>query len=113
MRPSYRSLSGGSQRRAVGGYLGLSGRHPRLETRRHRRDHTVLTGFLAGAVTVSCPEQDAPRLRSSAAGQGWSPTRAIARVWGTPSISRLVIVAARAPRVPSDRSLSAMANTTP
>jgi hypothetical protein len=50
-------------------------------------------------------------LRSSAAGQGWSPTRAIARVSGTPSISRLVIVAARAPRVPFDRSLSAMANT--
>ena len=54
-----------------------------------------------------------PRLRSSAAGQGWSPTRAIARVSGTPSISRLVIVAARAPGVPFDRSLSAMANTTP
>jgi hypothetical protein len=66
-----------------------------------------------GAVTMSCPEQDDPRLRSSAAGQGWSPTRAIARVSGTPSISRLVIVAARAPRVPFDRSLSAMANTTP
>src|ERR1700678_3999148 len=66
-----------------------------------------------GAVTMSCPEQDDPRLRSSAAGQGWSPRRAIARVSGTPSISRLVIVAARAPRVPFDRSLSAMANTTP
>ena len=66
-----------------------------------------------GAVTMLCPEQDDPRLRSSAAGQGWSPTRAIARVSGTPSISRLVIVAARAPRVPFDRSLSAMANTTP
>jgi hypothetical protein len=66
-----------------------------------------------GAVTMSCPEQDDPRLRSSAAGQGWSPTRAIARVSGTPSISRLVIVAARAPRVPFDRSLSAMANTAP
>jgi hypothetical protein len=63
-----------------------------------------------GAVTMSCPEQDDPRLRSSAAGQGWSPTRAIARVSGTPSISRLVIVAARAPRVPFDGSLSAMAN---
>jgi hypothetical protein len=48
-----------------------------------------------------------------AAGQGWSPARAIARVSGTPSMSRLVIVAARAPRVPSDRSLSAMENTTP
>src|SRR5580692_881436 len=47
-----------------------------------------------------CPEQDDPRLRSSAAGQGWSPTRAIARASGTPSISRLVIVAARAPRGP-------------
>jgi hypothetical protein len=45
--------------------------------------------------------------------QGWSLTRAIARVSGTPSISRLVIVAARAPRVPFGRSLSAMANTTP
>jgi hypothetical protein len=65
------------------------------------------------AVTMSCPEQDDPRLRSSAAGQGWSPTKAIARVSGTPSISRLVIVAARAPRVPFDRSLSAMANTAP
>ena len=53
------------------------------------------------------------RLAASAAGQGWSPTRAIARVSGTPSISRLVIVAARAPRVPFDRSLSAMANTAP
>jgi hypothetical protein len=66
-----------------------------------------------GAVTMVCPEQDDPRLRSSAAGQGWSPARAIARVSGTPSISRLVIVAARAPRVAFDRSLSAMANTTP
>jgi len=47
------------------------------------------------------------------AGQGWSPARAIARVSGTPSISRLVIVAGRAPRVPFDRSLSAMANTAP
>jgi len=63
--------------------------------------------------SMYCPEQDDPRPRSSAAGQGWSPTRAIARVSGTPSISRLVIVAARAPRVPFDRSLSAMANTTP
>ena len=69
--------------------------------------------FLAGAVTMSGPEQDDPRLPPSAAGQGWSPTRAIARVSGTPSISRLVIVAARAPRVPFDKSLSAMANTTP
>jgi ketosteroid isomerase-like protein len=51
--------------------------------------------------------------RSTAAGQGWSPARAVARASGTPSISRLVIVAARAPRVPFDRSLSAMANTTP
>jgi len=66
-----------------------------------------------GAVTMPCPEQDDPRLRSSAAGQGWPPTRAIARVSGTPSISRLVIVAARAPGVPFDRSLSAMANTAP
>lgn len=66
-----------------------------------------------GAVTMSYPVQGDPRLRSSAAGQGWSPTRAIARVSGTPSISRLVIVAARAPRVPFDRSLSAMANTAP
>jgi hypothetical protein len=55
----------------------------------------------------------AARLRSSAAGQGWSPTRAIARAWGTPSISRLVSVAARAPRAPFDRSLSATANTAP
>lgn len=50
---------------------------------------------------------------SSVAGQGWLPRRAMARVSGTPSISRLVIVAARAPRVPLGRSLSAMANTAP
>ncbi len=66
-----------------------------------------------GAVSMSCPEQNDPRLPSSGADQRWSSTRAIARDSGTPSISRLVIVAARAPRVPSDRSLSAMANTTP
>jgi hypothetical protein len=65
------------------------------------------------AVTMSCPEQDDARFRSSAAGQGWSPKRASARVSGTPSISRLVIVAARAPRVPFDGSVSAMANTVP
>jgi hypothetical protein len=50
---------------------------------------------------------------SSAAGHGWSPRRASARGSGTPSISRLVIVAARAPRGLFDRSLSAMANTAP
>lgn len=66
-----------------------------------------------GAVTMSCPEQDDPWLRSSAASQGWSSTRAIARVSGTPSISRLVIVAAWAPRVPFGRLLSAMLNTAP
>ena len=81
--------------------------------RRHRRRPHRQRHPHGSPVTMSCPEQDDPRLRSSAAGQGWSPTRAIARVSGTPSISRLVIVAARAPRVPFDRSLSAMANTTP
>ena len=71
-----------------------------------------LTGTVGGHDLLGGLERSA-RLRSGAAGQGWSPTRAIARVSGTPSISRLVIVAARAPRVPFDRSLSAMANTTP
>src|ERR1017187_3358545 len=76
-----------------------------------RRGGRTVTWFEIQALLR--PMQHSARLRSSAAGQGWSPTRAIARVSGTPSISRLVIVAARAPRVPFDRSLSAMANTTP
>ena len=51
------------------------------------------------------------RCWSNAARHGWPSTRALARASGTPRMSRLVIVAARAPSVPFERPLSAMVNT--
>ncbi|HEV3295214.1 MAG TPA: WhiB family transcriptional regulator, partial [Streptosporangiaceae bacterium] len=85
------------------------GEHPARSVRPAAPIHDRSSVFpLPGGADTTVTGPGAPS-RSSAAGQGWSPTRAIARVSGTPSISRLVIVAARAPRVPFDRSLSAMA----
>lgn len=68
---------------------------------------TPRTGLSRAAVTACCPSST----MSNAVRHGCGPTRDCARGSGTPRMSRLVIVAARASRVPVARWLSAMANT--
>lgn len=79
--------------------------------RRYRQCRLVISGTTSFVGFRTRPDSTFADPIWTAVGEDYPPTRARARGSGTPRMSRLVIVAAPASRIPLERWSSAMANT--